>query len=273
MRRSDGSGELTQSAIAVMERQVAQMVRLVDDLLDVNRISRGKIELRSEPVDLATIVQQAVEIARPVCDHKGVGLTVVLPSQPLVLDVDPIRLAQVLGNLMHNACKFTDKGGDTWIEVERDGAEVVIRVRDSGIGIAAEQLPHIFDMFTQADTSLERASSGLGIGLSLVKSLVELHGGTVRATSAGKGQGSEFVVRLPIVAGLIASAAEPASVVDTAGTLSRRILVVDDNLDAAESLSQLLQLSGHETRLAHDGMGAVELAATFRPDLVLLDIG
>lgn len=273
MRWTDGHDEVTQAAIAVMERQVAQMVRLVDDLLDVNRISRGKIELRSEPVDLATIVQQAVEIARPVCDHKGVELTVLLPSQPMILNADPIRLAQVLGNMLHNACKFTDKGGRAWLHVEREGAEVVIRVRDSGIGIAAEQLPHVFDMFMQADSSLERSSGGLGIGLSLVKSLVELHGGTVQATSAGTGRGSEFVVRLPIAVGVSAPMPVPTRVVDTAGSIPRRILVVDDNQDAAESLSQLLELSGHEIRLAHDGLDAVAVAAAFRPELVLLDIG
>ncbi|WP_171020235.1 chemotaxis protein CheB [Hydrogenophaga sp. 2FB] len=275
LRRTGGQGDVTESAIEMMERQVAQMVRLVDDLLDVNRISRGKVELRRVPVDLTSIVQQAVEIARPICDQKGVLLTVGLSAETVILHADPLRLVQALGNLLHNACKFTDKGGGAWVDVEREGDEAVIRVRDSGIGITAEQLPRIFDMFVQADTSLERSSSGLGIGLSLVKSLVELHGGTVRATSAGKGQGSEFVVRLPIAVGLSATVAPPSSNVAevVAAPTARNILVVDDNRDAAESLAELLQLSGHETRVAYDGLGAVEMAASFRPDLVLLDIG
>lgn len=275
LRRADGHGEVTQAAIEMMERQVAQMVRLVDDLLDVNRIGRGKVELRRVPVDLTSIVQQAVEIARPICDQKGVLLTVGLSAETVMLHADPLRLVQALGNLLHNACKFTDKGGNAWVDVEREGDEAVIRVRDSGIGITAEHLPRIFDMFVQADTSLERSSSGLGIGLSLVKSLVELHGGTVQATSAGKGQGSEFVVRLPIATGLSATVAPPAgNVIEAAAApAARNILVVDDNRDAAESLAELLQLSGHETRVAYDGLGAVAVAATFRPDLVLLDIG
>lgn len=273
VRRVGDQGDMARSAIEVMERQIAQLVHLVDDLLDVNRISRGKVELRKVSVDLASILKQALEIAQPICDHKGVALTVGFPSEPLVLNADPLRLVQALGNLLHNACKFTDPGGGAWLDVERDGAEVVIRVRDNGIGMAAEQLPQIFDMFVQADISLERSTSGLGIGLSLVKSLVELHGGTVQATSKGKGHGSEFVVRLPIEAGLSMPVVELPRVVEIAAPRARRILVVDDNRDAAETLVELLELSGHETRLAYDGRHAVELAAQFRPELVLLDIG
>jgi two-component system, chemotaxis family, CheB/CheR fusion protein len=272
IRRASGDDGATQAASEMMQRQVGQMVRLVDDLLDVSRISRGRIELRRTPVDLAEVVRHAVEAARPVCESKGVALVVALPPQPLVLDSDPVRLAQVMGNLLNNACKFSDKGNGIRLTVEGDGAQAVIRVHDNGIGIAAEQLPRIFDMFMQVDTSLERSNSGLGIGLTLVKKLVELHGGTVQAFSAGIGLGTEFVVRLPIVS----SRAPPVQAQQTAeakAATARRILVVDDNRDAAESLAQLLQISGHETRLAHDGIAAVQEAAAFRPDVVLLDIG
>ena len=198
MRLTRGNGEAAHAASEMMERQVDQMVRLVDDLLDVSRVSRGTIELRRAPVELASVVQDAVEAARPACAGKGVELTVAVPPQPVHLSADAARLVQVLGNLLHNACKFTNQGGCVGLTVERDGGQAVIRVRDTGIGIAAEQLTRIFDMFIQADTSLERSAGGLGIGLTLVKSLVELHGGTVQAFSAGAGRGSEFVVRLPI---------------------------------------------------------------------------
>ncbi|HEU5296767.1 MAG TPA: PAS domain S-box protein, partial [Burkholderiaceae bacterium] len=275
IRLANGNGAAIQSATQVMERQIAQMVRLVDDLLDVSRISRGKIELRKVPTDLASVLQHSVETVRPAYQSKGIELTVSLPQRPVVTNADPIRLVQVVSNLLNNACKFTNSGG-VWLALERDGDLAVIRVRDSGIGIEADALLRIFDMFVQADTSLERLAGGLGIGLSLVKNLVELHGGTVQGTSAGAGMGSEFVVRLPLAADADAPMAtqktfESASA--SATTVSRRVLVVDDNRDAAESLAELLKFEGHETRLAHDGLGAVEAAAAFRPDLVLLDIG
>ncbi len=260
------------SASTMMERQVGQMVRLVDDLLDVSRISRGRIELRKGPVELASVVHHAVEAARPLSDSLGHELTVTLPPEPVYLEADPTRLAQVLGNLLNNASKYSGTRGRIWLSVDREGDAAVIRVRDTGIGIAPDQLSRIFDMFMQVDTSLERTTSGLGIGLTLVKNLVEMHGGTVEVHSAGVGSGTEFIVRLPIlteppptgVEGLLATASI---------TTHCRILVVDDNRDAAESLVMLLTLTGNEMRAAYDGIEAVEAAATFKPDVVLLDIG
>jgi len=262
-----------QSATAMMERQVGQMVRLVDDLLDVSRISRGKIELRRGRIELASAVHHAVEAILPQCESMEHTLTVTLPPNPIFVNADPTRLAQVVGNLLNNACKFTDKGGRIWLTVEREGDQAVIRVRDNGIGIKADQLPRIFEMFVQIDTSLERSVSGLGIGLTLVKNLVEMHGGTVEVNSAGVGQGSEFVVRLPMVVEPLKRLVPEPTVSEPATTTARRILVVDDNRDSAMSLGELLELTGHETCIAYDGLEAVKAATTFRPDMVLLDIG
>jgi CheY-like chemotaxis protein len=272
LRLPGADAHVVTSASEMMERQVGQMVRLVDDLLDVSRISQGKIELRRGRVGLASIVNHAVEASRMMYKNMHHELTAALPPQPIYLNADPTRLAQVVGNVLNNACKFTDKGGRIWLTVEREGDQAVIRIRDSGIGIAADQLPRIFDMLVQVDTSLERSVSGLGIGLSLVKSLVEMHGGTVEVHSAGTGQGSEFVLRLPI---MIEMAKPPPEtpVNEPTPTTPRRILVVDDNRDSAVSLAMLLKLSGNETHTAYDGHEAVEAAATFNPDLVLMDIG
>jgi signal transduction histidine kinase/response regulator of citrate/malate metabolism len=269
-RKREGDAEV-QSASAMMERQIGQMVRLVDDLLDVNRISRGNIELRRERVDLAGAVQHAVEAVQPFCDLMDHALTVTLPQQPVQLNADPARLAQIIGNLLNNACKFTNKGGSIALVVEREGNWAVIRVRDSGIGIAPEQFPRIFELFTQVDTALHRSRGGLGIGLTLVKRLAEMHGGAVQVTSAGLHQGSEFLIRLP----LLVDVPEPlqAEPLSRPPVQRRRILVVDDNRDAATSLAELLVLMGHETRIAHDGLEAVQAAESFRPDVVLLDIG
>jgi PAS domain S-box-containing protein len=279
MRRAAGveSSHSFASAVAMMERQVGHMVRLVDDLLDVGRISRGKIELRRERVELSSVVYHAVEAARPLCESMGHELTVTLPPEPIYLSADPTRLTQVVGNLLNNACKFTGKGGRIWLTVEGTGGgnatgETSIRVRDDGIGIAADQLPRIFDMFAQVESSRARSTAGLGIGLTLVRNLVELHGGTVEAHSGGVGQGSEFVVRLPILMETPRIPTRPVTTSST-GTPTRRILVVDDNRDAAESLALLLQLMGHETRAVYDGLEAVEAAKKFHPDVVLLDIG
>jgi CheY-like chemotaxis protein/two-component sensor histidine kinase len=258
----------------VLDRQVGQMVRLVDDLLDAGRISRGKMVLRKERVELSSVVHHAVEAVRPLCDSSDQELTVTLPQEPIYLDADPTRLAQIVGNLLNNACKFSDRGGHIWLTVERTEASVAIRVRDDGIGIAADERSRIFDMFTQGDTALERAMTGLGIGLTLVNTLTQMHGGTVDVASAGIGQGSEFIVRLPIMVGEIATVpahAMPREPALTAKAL--RILIVDDNRDAAGMLAMLLKFSGHETHMAHDGVEAVDAATKLQPDVILLDIG
>ena len=272
LRARGRDGEAVQQATAMLDRQVGQMTRLVDDLLDMSRISRGKIELRKERVELAPIVHQAVEATRAIYAGIQQELTVSLPPEPIVLDADPARLAQVVSNLLNNACKFTDRGGRIRLTVAPEGDAAVIRVQDTGIGIAPESLPTVFQMFTQIDTSLERSRDGLGIGLTLVKSLVEQHGGTVEARSDGLGHGSEFTVRLPALRGAPRSVARPA-LDEPAPVIGRRVLVVDDNADGAASLSMLLELEGHATRVAHDGVEAVEMAMEFRPEVVLLDIG
>jgi CheY-like chemotaxis protein len=272
--RQSGDKELSTSAIGMLQRQVGQVTRLVDDLLDVSRISRGLIALHLERVELAPIVVQAVEAAQPRFADRQQKFTLVMPEEPIVLDADAARLAQVVGNLLSNASKFTDEGGDIRLVVERDGSHVSICVHDSGIGIPAEQLGRIFDMFVQVDPSLDGVQGGLGIGLTLVKRLVAMHGGTVEARSRGVGQGSQFIVRLPVtaVAHAPARSADSAKGEKDAAT-SRRILVADDNIDAAESMAMLLELAGHDVRVVHDGLAAVKVTETFRPEIVLLDIG
>ncbi len=273
LRRSPDKDELAVSATGVLERQLGQMVRLVEDLFDVSRISRGAVELRRERVELAPVVEHAASAAKAKADAKGHALDTSLPSGRLYVKADPARLAQVLGHLLDNACKFTPRGGRISIAAEREGGQAVIRVKDSGRGLTRAQATGIFDKFVQANGSLERATGGLGIGLTLVKELVEMQDGTLDAKSAGEGRGSEFVVRLPLVAGneeAPAAAPPPAEVSPVA---ARRILIVDDNRDAAKSLSMLLDLFGNETHLAHDGIEAVAAASRVRPDVVLLDIG
>jgi CheY-like chemotaxis protein/two-component sensor histidine kinase len=260
-----------EQALATMERQSGQMVRLVDDLVDVARISQGRIELRKECAELASVIYQAVEICRPLAESMQHEVNVSLPEQPLYLFADSVRMAQVFSNLLNNACKYTPPGGRIWLAAQRQGSDVMVCVKDSGIGISRELLPQVFEMFTQLDTSLERTRGGLGIGLTLVKQLVEMHDGTVEAKSEGRGLGSEFVVRLPIIVeNQPQSSVKPAIKQAVAG---RRILVVDDNTDSAASLAMLLKLIGHETRVAHDGLEAVVAAEDFRPQFVLLDIG
>jgi PAS domain S-box-containing protein len=272
LRLGGGDQEALQSASEMLERQVGQMARLVDDLLDMSRITRGKIELRKERIELAPVLQQAVEAVRPQYKNMGHELNVTVPPHPLHLDADPARLAQVVGNLLNNACKFTDKGGRVWLSVGEESGQAVLKVRDNGIGIAAENLPRLFDMFAQVDTSLERSRDGLGIGLTLVKTLVEMHGGAVEVRSDGLGHGTEFTVRLPIVADTPETRSAPP-VKEPVSSAPRRILIVDDSRDGAESLAMLLELAGHETHQAHDGLDAIEAAERFRPDAVLLDIG
>jgi signal transduction histidine kinase/DNA-binding response OmpR family regulator len=258
----------------VIDRQVQQMARLVDDLLDVSRITRGQITLQTEPLDLSAIVSRALEISQPLLDQRRHELTVSLPREGLRVEADPTRLAQVVANLLNNAAKFTPEGGRIGLSATREKDEVVLRVRDSGMGIPADMLASIFDLFTQVDLSLDRSQGGLGIGLTLVRRLVELHKGTVQAFSAGPNQGSEFVVRLPALAEVrsqdhsangSARSPEPCP--------PRRIVVVDDNVDGAESLAIVLRLSGHEVRCAHNGPEALEVADGFRPEVMLLDIG
>jgi PAS domain S-box-containing protein len=260
----------------MMERQIHNIVRLVDDLLDVSRIMQGKIYLRKEPVEIATIVAGAVETAQPFIDAQGHHLTVSLPQEPVLLEADAVRLAQVVNNLLTNSAKYMKGKGRIWLEVERKGEELVLRVRDTGIGIAPDLLPHVFDLFVQAEHGVGRAQGGLGIGLTLVRRLVELHGGHITAYSEGLGKGSEFTVRVPALPPSRAAAKavpERWEVSPTPHGTRRRILVVDDNVDAGESLAMLLRLVGQDVQLVHDGPSALEAAQAQRPDLVFLDIG
>jgi PAS domain S-box-containing protein len=272
IRRSQDDPTRVELASGVLDRQVRQMVRLVDDLLDMSRISSGKIELRREVVELGSIIHQAVEGTRWLAHGMHHQLQVSLPPHPLRLRADPARLSQVVSNLITNACKFMNRGGRIYLTVREEENDAVISVRDEGIGIGAAQLPRVFDLFMQADTSLERTTSGLGIGLTLVKSLVELHGGTVQARSDGPGHGSEFVLRLPGLREAAQAQAGDGHPVAAKGQ-GHRVLVVDDNRDSAESLAMMLQLSGYEVHKAHDGLEAIEVAARLRPDVILLDIG
>lgn len=273
MQVAGDNAEVVKQARLMMERQLAQMARLVDELMDISRISRGRIEIKKQRVELAAVVNDAVEASRPLIESMGHEFTVTLPPQPIVLDADPTRLAQVFLNLLNNAAKYSERGGRIRFTVETQGNEVSVSVRDNGIGIPAEHLTRIFDMFTQVDRSLEKSQGGLGIGLNIAKRLVEKHGGRIEARSEGPGRGSEFIVHLPILVG--ESAPRPVGPHGGAAALksSLRILIVDDNKDGAESLAMMLNLMGNETLTAHDGLEGVEAAERFRPDVVLLDIG
>ena len=272
--RAEGNGDLIKPALATMDRQVRHMTRLIDDLLDVSRISRNKIVLLPEEIELASVIHQVVEAARSGPDSDRRELSVTLPPQPVYLRADPVRLTQVFGNLLHNAYKFTGLGGRISLSAETQAEEVVVTIRDSGIGIPSDMLPNIFEMFAQGDQSLERSQGGLGIGLSLVRRLVTMHGGSVHAFSDGANRGSEFVVRLPALSKKSDSvSAEPPAGDPNAIAATHRILVVDDNHDAADALSILLTLSGNETHLAFDGEEAVQAAEKFRPEVILLDLG
>ncbi|MCL4762160.1 MAG: response regulator [Burkholderiales bacterium] len=262
-----------QQITAMMERQLRQLVRLVDDLLDVSRISTGKLGVRRERVELHGIVASATETVRPIVEANGQPLVVRLPDAPVWLDADPTRLAQVIANLLNNAAKYSEPGKPVALAVDVDGAEVAITVRDQGIGIPPEMIDRVFEMFTQVDTSLDRATAGLGVGLSLARRLVELHGGRIEASSDGVGRGSTFTVRLPRVepeaveqGGAVAGAAPGAG-------KPRRVLLADDNVDFATSLAIMLRGLGHEVAVAQDGANALETAMAFRPDVAFLDIG
>jgi CheY-like chemotaxis protein len=258
----------------MLDRQVHHLVRMVDDLLDVSRVMRGKIELRRERVELATVVARAIETVQPLVDTQGHRLTVHLPPESLPLHADPVRLTQVIGNLLTNAAKYTEPGGRIWLSASRDGDAVVLRVRDTGIGIAPPMLSRIFELFVQADHASTKAQGGLGIGLTLVKNLVEMHNGTIEARSEGPGQGSEFVVRLPLAL-RTHDETSPGMAGEQAPQPSSglRLLVMDDNQDAADSLTTLLRLQGHEVRVAYSGMAVLEMTKAYTPDLVFLDIG
>jgi PAS domain S-box-containing protein len=272
LRQPDTDSSVAEWSRKVIERQVQHMARLVDDLLDVSRITRGKIELRMEPVDLLAVVARAVEASRPLIEKNGHELTPSLPPEPVPLRGDPTRLEQVICNLLNNAAKYTPPGGRIWLTVEREGNEAVLRVRDNGMGIRPEMLTRVFDLFVQTERGLDRAMGGLGIGLTLVRSLVELHGGKVQAFSAGLGEGTEMVVRLPVLPALPKE--QPAAAQPSArSTDVLSVLVVDDNLDSARTLAMLLRLWGHEVYLASDGPSALKLADAYQPDVVLLDIG
>jgi len=262
------------NARSIIDRQVRHMARLVDDLLDVSRITLGRINLRRERASVATLVSHAVEASRPLIEAAGHTFTLQQPREPLYVEVDVVRLAQALLNLLNNAAKYTPVGGHIGLRVAQEGSgQVLIAVSDTGVGIPGSMLPRIFEMFAQVDHSLERTQGGLGIGLTLAGELVGMHGGTLVAHSAGLGHGSRFEIRLPLAPALAAQPASAAAPVPDEPPVGRRVLVVDDNIDAAESLSLLLQAEGHQTELAHDGLAAVEATARFAPDIVLLDIG
>lgn len=274
LRLTNGKGELAERARAMMGRQLEQMVHLIDDLLEVSRISRGKIELKRAPMNLTSALQQALEVSKPLIDAAGHDLTIDVPPGPLLVDADPIRLAQVFGNLLNNAAKYTNPGGRLRLTVGRDGDCVTVSVGDNGIGIPPPMLPKIFEMFAQVDQSLQRTQGGLGIGLSIARRLVEMHGGTLDARSEGPGRGSEFIVRLPLLA---AADTENKPTERTkhehGGAHPRRILIADDNQDAAASLALVLEMKGHEVRTARDGHEALQVAESFKPDVAVLDIG
>jgi signal transduction histidine kinase/CheY-like chemotaxis protein len=258
---------------AMMERQLAHMVRLIDDLLDLSRISRGKVELKRSRVELMKVLQQAVETSRPLIELGRHQLVTHAALERIDIDGDFARLSQVFANLLNNAAKYTEPGGRITLSVERRAGEAVVSIRDTGIGIPAAMLPKVFEMFTQIDNSLEKSQGGLGIGLSLVKFLVEMHGGGVEARSDGVGHGSEFIVRLPILAMAAGHENNGENEASPAVAKPHRILVVDDNRDAAITLAMVLNIMGNETRTAHDGLEALAAAAEFRPDVALLDIG
>ncbi|MEO8166344.1 MAG: ATP-binding protein, partial [Betaproteobacteria bacterium] len=257
----------------MMERQVNHLIRLVDDLLDVSRVMRGKIQLRTEPVELATVVAHAVETCQPLVEANAHHLAISLPDESLLVHGDPVRLSQVIGNLLTNAVKYTDLNGHIAIAARREHDQVVLSIKDDGIGIAPDVLPHIFDLFVQADHSATRSQGGLGIGLTLVKNLVGMHAGTVEARSAGLSKGAEFIVRLPSLLDSPEKTLKMPEARPEPSSSGHRVLVVDDNEDAAESLAMLLRMEGYDVVVAYDGANAIDVARHHRPELIFLDIG
>lgn len=270
LKRSGIDDPVFQRVSSVMDRQVTHLVRLVDDLLEVSRITRGLINVRREPLDLGIVLRSAIETSRPALENNQHVLTADLPGEALMVSGDAVRLTQVFANLLTNAAKYTDSGGQIWLTATKDKGRVVVSVRDNGIGIPPNQLTSVFDMFTQVDRSTRRAQGGLGIGLTLVRSLVSMHGGRVEARSDGIGTGSEFIVELPM---LLASGVDVTNSQRPQALPSRRILVVDDNVDAGDMLHALLSAMGATVRTAYDGPAALEALDSFNPDAVLLDIG
>ena len=260
-------------ALDVINRQIGHMTRLLDDLFDAARLSSGKITLQTQPVSLRAFVEQAVETCRPLIDNRVQQLTVDIPPEPAYILGDPVRLTQVFSNLLNNATKYTQEGGAIALSAQVRDDAVVVQVKDNGIGIASEALPHIFDLFTQAGSPVGAIGGGLGVGLTVVRQIVEMHGGTVDGYSAGLDQGSEFVVTLPLLQYVApeAGAGEKAEV--TSARKSFRVVVIDDNVDANDSLRMLLQMAGHEVSAAYDGAAALSLVQASRPQIVLCDIG
>ena len=272
--RSDDIRPGHEQVRVMMQRQTDQLVRLVDDLMDVSRITRNTLDLRQERVELALVLQTAVETAKPIVESYGHHLSVTLPSTPAFVDADITRLGQVFANLLNNAAKYTSRGGQIWLTVERQGGELVVSVKDTGVGIPSEMLPKIFEMFAQVDRTLERSQGGLGIGLSLAKRLVEMHGGQIEARSDGPGQGSEFVVRLPAALSLVAQGTPVADEGDAPAAAKQcRILVADDNEDSVTTMAMLLESMDNEVRTANDGLDALRVAEDFEPHVIILDIG
>ncbi|HUA24029.1 MAG TPA: PAS domain S-box protein [Steroidobacteraceae bacterium] len=271
-RKTGRTAEQRKCADEIMERQVAHMSRLLDDLLDVSRITRGTLELKKTPAELTSVLSAAIETARPVLDGRHHSLSLDFPNEAMRLDADAVRLAQVFSNLLINAAKYTDPHGKIHLSARRESDDIVISVRDNGIGISPEMGPRLFTMFAQADGVRDRTEGGLGVGLALVRGIVALHGGTVRADSEGPGHGSEFVVRLPVSEPTVATP-EPDNVEEAVPGIGLRILVADDNRDAADTCATLLELSGHHVQTAYRGRQALELAESFRPHAMLLDIG
>ena len=263
-----------ENARRIIERQLKQMVHLVDDLLDVSRISQGKVELRLEQLDVADALLDAIETSRPLIDAGRHHLTTRLaPPRALMVEADATRVTQIVANLLNNAAKYTPESGHIQVLAEREGDEAVITVQDSGIGLAQDMLARVFEMFAQVDRSMERAQGGLGIGLALVKRLVEMHGGTVAATSDGPDRGCRFVVRLPLIQVPVLPRKDRGHELAAEDTEGLRVLVVDDNVDSAESLSQVMRILGYPVAVSHDGVAAVETATRWRPAVVLMDIG
>jgi signal transduction histidine kinase/CheY-like chemotaxis protein len=263
-----------QQARDIIDRQVRHLTRLLDDLLDVARVTTGKIGLRKEPVNLAVAVANALEASRSLLDQRGHAVSVSLPEPPVFVEADPVRLEQVITNLVNNAAKYTPSPGHISVTARRENEEAVVRVRDDGIGISAELMPQIFDVFAQGDRSLVRAEGGLGIGLTVVRSLVELHGGTVAVQSEGPGQGSEFIVRLPLGDRVEALPLRPQAPLPDASVIRPlRVLVIEDNADNRDALQTFLRLDGHRVEVARDGLTGVEMARAVRPEVALIDIG